>query len=180
MAARQPPATDTLKPPTHAGEDSSAELFGWHLPPPSPGVFLTVVQQRDGRTVRKHPRQLSPPPASPSGFWQPFCNLHAAGLLGKGPQASSKILALSCFPTESSTHKQKEAWRGARQAEPQDRDTGGTRVGAGVPPAAEASTAAALGMSAPAASGLQTPIQSNISPLPAAKPNTNNMYVLCY
>lgn len=56
---------------------------------------------------------------------------------------------------------------------------GRTRVGAGVPPAAEESTV--LGTRGPAAAGIQTPIQNNASPLPAAaKPNANSMYVLCY
>lgn len=105
-------------------------------------------------------KPLSAKPPSSITLWisaallQPACSQPR----GERPSSKLKILAPSCFPIESSAHKQNEAWRAAQQAEPQDQE------GMQVPPAAEESTAAVLGMSGPTASGFQTPIRNNTSP----------------
>lgn len=54
-------------------------------------------------------------------------------------------------------------------------------MGAGVPPGAEESTAAVRAVSGPTASAFQTPVRNDTSPPRlVAKPDTNNMYILCY
>ena len=107
--------------------------------PPFPGVFPdggTAEGWKDSpspgwqrHTVCKHPCRLSPAPASPSRFRQPSCNLRAASLAGKGPQASSKsshqvVFLLGVAHTSRTKHGKQP---GRQRPRTRKGDAGGSR-----------------------------------------------------